>query len=88
LLSAGRADVFPDADLTFTRPPDPPFAVLNQPFQSMTRILLVLGAATAALFSSSCCCTSEAEAPSLRPLPQFREIETTTTVQSEVHYGK
>ena len=44
---------------------------------TMTRLILaVLATATAILASSCGCCTSDAEAPPLRPLPQFREIPT------------
>ena len=51
----------------------------------MIRILTALVASAFALLSVSCmCCTGEPKAPGLRPLPQFKEIETT----HEVHYAK
>jgi hypothetical protein len=50
----------------------------------MTRILAALVASAFALIATSCCCTSEVKAPGLRPLPQFKEIQTAP----EVHYSK
>ncbi len=44
----------------------------------MIRILLALCASAIALTSVSCCCTGESEAPRLRPLPKFKEIEAAT----------
>lgn len=41
----------------------------------MIRIFLALCASAVAFISVSCCCTGESEAPKLRKLPQFREIE-------------
>jgi hypothetical protein len=53
----------------------------------MIRLLSALTATAFALISASCCCTGEPKAPGLRPLPQFKEIETTQTT-SEVRYEK
>jgi hypothetical protein len=53
-------------------------------FDSMTRILLALCASVIALNSVSCCCTGESEAPPLRPLTKFNEIETTTPAPAPV----
>ena len=53
----------------------------------MIRILTALAASAFALLAASCCCTSEVKPPGLRSLPQFQEIQTTTTT-SEVHYSK
>jgi hypothetical protein len=51
----------------------------------MIRIITALVASIFALLSVSCgCCTGEVKAPGLRPLPQFKEIETA----HEVHYSK
>ncbi len=48
----------------------------------MIRIFLALAASAIALSSTSCfCCTGEPAAAGLRPLPEFREIETTHTVE-------
>ncbi len=52
----------------------------------MFRILPATLASAIALISVSCCCTGEPKAPGLRPLPNFRQIETTSEV--EVHYTK
>jgi hypothetical protein len=54
----------------------------------MTRILLSLAAAAAALVSASCCCTGEAEAPKLRPLTQFQEIQTAPAPVEVQYSGK
>ena len=51
----------------------------------MIRILTAIVASVFALLSVSClCCTGEAKPPGLRPLTQFKEIQTT----QEVHYSK
>ena len=51
----------------------------------MIRILTALVVSVFALLSVSClCCTGEVKAPGLRPLTQFKEIQTT----HEVHYSK
>jgi hypothetical protein len=49
---------------------------------TMIRIVTALVLSSFALLGASCCCTSDAAAPALRPLPQFKEI------QPEVHYSK
>lgn len=54
----------------------------------MIRILFALCVAAGALLSVSCCCTSEAGAPKLRPLPQFREIEAAPPAAPEVLHEK
>lgn len=55
----------------------------------MIRLISALAATAFALISASCCCTGEPKAPGLRPLPQFQEVETTTTTApAEVHYEK
>jgi len=54
----------------------------------MIRILLALCASAIALTSVSCCCTGESEAPKLRKLPKFREIEAATPAPPQVHYEK
>lgn len=47
----------------------------------MIRILFAIVASAFALFSVSCgCCTGEPQAPGLRPLPQFQEIQTAPQV--------
>ncbi|MGJ8632437.1 MAG: hypothetical protein ACSHX7_00815 [Luteolibacter sp.] len=44
----------------------------------MTRLILAAIAVATAVFTTSCgCCTSDALAPPLRPLPQFKQIEPT-----------
>jgi hypothetical protein len=53
---------------------------------SMTRIVFALAAVATALVSASCCCTGEAEAPKLKPLPQFQEIPT-QSAPAEVEYS-
>jgi len=55
---------------------------------SMIRILSALVASAFVLVSASCCCTGEPKAPRLRKLPEFQEIETTTTTATEVEYSK
>ena len=51
----------------------------------MIRIISALVATAFALLSVSCgCCTGEPKPPGLRPLPQFKEIQTAP----EVHYSK
>ncbi len=52
----------------------------------MIRILSAVVLSAFALLAASCCCTGEAKAPGLRSLPQFKEIQTTTT--QEVYYTK
>jgi hypothetical protein len=54
----------------------------------MIRILFATLASAFAFIGASCCCTSEPVAPGLRPLPQFRALETTTQPAPEVHYSK
>jgi len=55
----------------------------------MIRILTALVATVFALLSASClCCTGEPKAPGLRPLPQFQEIQTTTTTEVDYHSSK
>ncbi len=54
----------------------------------MIRILTALVASVFALLSASCCCTGEPKAPGLRPLPQFQEIQTTTTTQVDSYSSK
>ena len=54
----------------------------------MIRILSALVASAFVLVSASCCCTGEPKAPRLRKLPEFQEIETTTTTATEVEYSK
>jgi hypothetical protein len=50
----------------------------------MIRIASAILAAAFVCLASSCgCCTSDAEAPGLRPLPQFQEIQS-----PEVSYTK
>jgi len=46
----------------------------------MIRPLLAICASAIALISVSCCCTGESEAPRLRPLPKFKEIEAAPAV--------
>ncbi len=51
----------------------------------MIRLLLAISASAIAILATSCgCCTSDAEAPPLRPLPQFREIQP----EAQVEYSK
>ncbi|MES2995724.1 MAG: hypothetical protein V4733_02840 [Verrucomicrobiota bacterium] len=50
----------------------------------MIRLLSCLSAAAAVFATSSCCCTSDVKPAALRPLPQFKEIQTT----HEVEYTK
>jgi hypothetical protein len=53
----------------------------------MIRILIALVASVFALLSVACsCCTGEPKAPGLRPLPQFKEIE--SAQGGEVNYTK
>jgi hypothetical protein len=52
----------------------------------MIRSVTALAVSAIALISASCCCTGEPEAPPLRPLPQFQEIQTTHS--QEVIYTK
>jgi hypothetical protein len=55
----------------------------------MIRIFIALGASAVALLSASCCCTSEVQPPGLRPLPQFRPIESPPAfVEPEIHRAK
>ncbi|MEO5715326.1 MAG: hypothetical protein ABIT37_17745 [Luteolibacter sp.] len=54
----------------------------------MIRILTALVASVFALLSASCCCTGEPQAPGLRPLPQFQEIQSTTTTTVDYHSSK
>lgn len=54
----------------------------------MIRILLALCASVIALTSVSCCCSGESEAPKLRKLPKFREIEAATPAPPEVRNEK
>lgn len=54
----------------------------------MIRIFLAISASVIAVLSSSCgCCTSDVAAPSLRPLPHFREIPT-TPAPVQIEYSK
>jgi hypothetical protein len=51
----------------------------------MIRFILALGAVAGAIVLNSCCCvTSEANAPKLRPLPQFQPVP----AAPEVSYQK
>ena len=50
----------------------------------MIRIFSAFCASAIALISVSCCCTGESEAPRLRPLTKFKEIETVTPAPPEV----
>lgn len=60
---------------------DPPKTKLT-----MTRLILAVLASASAILATSCCSwTSDAKAPPLRPLPQFREIPTAPV---EVEYTK
>jgi len=52
----------------------------------MIRIFTALIASVFALLSAACCCTGEVKAPGLRPLPQFKEIQSDSA--PEVHYSK
>ncbi|MEX1049031.1 MAG: hypothetical protein WED15_05865 [Akkermansiaceae bacterium] len=54
----------------------------------MIRILIAAVVSACALITASCCCTGEVKPPGLRPLPQFQEIETTTTTTPEVRHTK
>jgi len=54
----------------------------------MIRILLALCASAFALTAVSCCCTGESEAPRLRPLPKFKEIEAAPAPQPIVRHEK
>ncbi len=52
----------------------------------MTRLLLAIPVCAIAVLASSCgCCTSDSEAPPLRPLPQFQQIQSAPV---EVEYSK
>ncbi|MBC7980629.1 MAG: hypothetical protein H7Y36_08725 [Armatimonadetes bacterium] len=52
----------------------------------MIRLLLAISVSATAILLSSCgCCTSDTLAPGLRPLPQFKEIQTAPV---EVEYTK
>jgi hypothetical protein len=52
----------------------------------MTRIVSALFVSVFAFLAVSCCCTSDVKPPALRPLPQFKEIESAPA--PEVHYEK
>ncbi len=54
----------------------------------MIRLLSALLASAVALAASSCCCTSDTKAPGLRPLPQFREIESAQGPAPTIDYAK
>lgn len=54
----------------------------------MIRFFLAISASAIAILSSSCgCCTSDASAPPLRPMPNFKEIPT-TPAPVQVEYSK
>lgn len=47
----------------------------------MTRIITALLASVSTLLLAACgCCTSDAKPPGLRPLPQFKEIQSAPEV--------
>lgn len=53
----------------------------------MIRIFTALIASALTLLAVSCgCCTGETKPPGLRPLPQFKEIQ--SAPGPEVHYAK
>lgn len=60
----------------------------------MLRLLLTITASVIAVLSSSCgCCTGNANVPSLRKMPKFKEISTEPaqveyTEPAEVEYTK
>jgi hypothetical protein len=54
----------------------------------MIRIISALAVSAFAFLAVSCCCTSDVKPPGLRPLPQFRQIETAQAPSQEVIYEK
>jgi len=60
--------------------------------KKLIQLIALAGVAAAALFLTSCgCCTGEANAPSLRSLPKFKELPTIDYVhdtEESIEVGK